>query len=420
MFHGWQHLTDADRENILRGIAEGKVYGGPYHLELDWVDRCNANCFFCNSEYIHNGPSIPWDQAQRHLEGAIAGGLRSVRLCGGGEPTLHPHFVNLLGFLGRNNVILDNLTTNGQLLSDRVIDAMMQVNVQEVRVSLNYATPATYAEGMGLTEKAFAHVVENTRKLSLARQGSPRFGRLMLQFFIYRPTMHLIRASYELARELGADLVTYRELWNIKPELYYTQEEMPQVADAMAEIIREDWSQGIVECHLESHGIGKRIRKTYEDLERELGGRPQFAPETFNESTRYCYIGWYSMTLLGSQAVYPCCYLIPNQVLPPIGNLTQQTLPELWRGESYTRFRKEMRDFFLLQRQVPLFDRRVKKIDRGCASHTSCPITRSMCDEAFYEEADRRLEAVRRRPGVQLWRLANRVGRRLERQFRKP
>jgi hypothetical protein len=42
-----------------------------------------------------------------------------------------------------------------------------------------------------------------------------------------------------------------------------------------------------------------------------------------------------------------------------------------------------------------------------------------MSDEAFYEEADRRLGDVRRRPITQLWRQANRAGRFLERNLRK-
>ena len=46
MFHGWQHLTSEDRELILRGITDGVVYGGPFHMELDWVDRCKRPLLF--------------------------------------------------------------------------------------------------------------------------------------------------------------------------------------------------------------------------------------------------------------------------------------------------------------------------------------------------------------------------------------
>lgn len=420
MIHGWQHLTPEDRETILRGITDGKVYGGPYHLEMDWVDKCNARCFFCNSEYIHKGESIPWEQARKHLNEAIAGGLRSVRLSGGGEPTLHANFPDLLRMLGQHGVVLDNLTTNGTQLTDRVLDALMGVRITEIRVSLNFPTADTYAEGMGLPAKFFDRVVEMTRKLSLARRAHPDFGRLMLQVFIYKPTMHLIRQSYELARELGADLITFRELWNIDPALCFTAEDVPSIIDQMRDIIREDWRKGIVESHLDSHGANAAIAQVYDELRAELGGAPPMAPHPVNEQIRYCYIGWYSMTVIGNQAVYPCCYLLPNNVIPPVDSLKTKSLAEAWRGDRFNLFRKEMRDFFILQRPVPLFDKRVKTIGPSCATHNGCPLGRSLCDEAFFEEADRRLEAVRHQPTQQLWRLANRAGRFMERHLRKP
>jgi hypothetical protein len=42
-----------------------------------------------------------------------------------------------------------------------------------------------------------------------------------------------------------------------------------------------------------------------------------------------------------------------------------------------------------------------------------------MCDEAFYEEAERRLEPVRRQPLWQAWRWVNRAGRALERTLKR-
>lgn len=418
MIHGWQYLTPQDRETILQGILDGQVYGGPYHLELDWVDKCNANCFFCNSEYIHDGESIPWERAIALLEEAVQGGLHSIRLCGGGEPTLHPRFPELLQFLAERRIILDNLTTNGTNLTGRAIEALMGVRVSDMRVSLNFPTAETYAAGMGLPERFFGRVVEMTRALNEARQGNPNFGQLVLQFYVYKPTVNLIRQSYELGRELGADVIVFRELWGIDPALHYAPEDLPTIVAGMREVLREDWREGRVASHLESHGIGPAIGQVYEELRAEFGEASPGPQRFFNDAIRYCYIGWYSMTITGSQAVYPCCNLLPLKAIPPLGNLAEQSLAEVWRGPAFAEFRKEMRDYFILQRQVPLFDKRVKRIGRSCATHNECVLTRSLCDEAFYEEADRRLESQRHQPGNELWRFLNRTGRFLERKLR--
>lgn len=419
MIHGWRHLTELDRENILRGLADGQVYGGPYHLELDWVDRCNARCFFCNSESIHKGESIPWERARVLLEEAAAGGLRSIRLSGGGEPTLHPNFPDLVELLAARNIVLDNLTTNGTALIDRAIEALLRARVHEIRVSLNYPTAATWSAGMGLHERLFEKAVDSVRKLSRARRAIPGFGRLMIQFFIYKPTIGLIEQSYALARELDVDLVTYRELIDIDPALQLAPGDAPEVVERMSRVLREDWRVGIVENHLTSHGLGERFRVIYDALRAELGGEPPMAPHPVNHAIRYCYMPWYSMTLLGSQAAYPCCFLMLHPYLPSLGSVAEHSLGEIWRGEAFARLRKEMREFFLLQERGPFFLRRMKQSSPGCASHTECSLTTSLADEAFYEEAERRLALERRRPVVRLERLAAKAALAVERHLPK-
>ena len=70
-----------------------------------------------------------------------------------------------------------------------------------------------------------------------------------------------------------------------------------------------------------------------------------------------------------------------------------------------------MRDYMILGQRVPFFSRRVRHLLPMCASHDQCPLTVSLGDEAFYVEAERRLEAERRRFKNRLWRLPNLAGR---------
>src|SRR5690606_15530796 len=144
-----------------------------------------------------------------------------------------------------------------------------RVPIHEVRVSLNYCDEQNYAEGMGLPAKFFERVVDGMRRLDHARQGNPRFGRFMTQFFVVRKTAGQIREMYRLGRELGADVITFRELSLVEPDVYYTEQQAPEILEAMREVIREDWREGRVECHLSSHGVGEAVWKIYEELEAE-------------------------------------------------------------------------------------------------------------------------------------------------------
>lgn len=296
-------------------------------------------------------------------------------------------------------MVLDNLTTNGTLLDERITAALTETRVGEVIISLNYPTAGSWSQGMGLPEKLFGQTVANARRLCEAKKEAPEFGRVVLQFLLYKPTMDLLREAYELSLEIGADTVLFRELGEIDQALYYAAEDVPAIYAQLDEIIRADWQERRVECFLESHGLNAELQKTYRELQGQGAGELQPAPAIPAPTDRYCYIGWYSMTLMGNQDVYPCCYLLSNQKnTPHIDNMKDKTLPEVWRGPAYKRFRSQMRDFQVLRRQVPFFDRRATMLARSCATHDGCYLTTGMCDEEFYSEADRRLEPLRSKP----------------------
>ncbi len=418
MFHGFNYLTDEDRETMLRGIVDGEVYGGPYHLELDWVDKCNARCFFCNSENLHNGKSILWPRAEEILTEAVENGLRSIRLAGGGEPTLHPHLPDLFRFLTDRGVALDQLTTNGTQFTDRVLESMSDLTVGNVSVSLNYTNRETYEKGMGLPAKFFDRAVEMTRKVSELKKRNPNFKRLVIQFFVYKPTIELIPEMYRLGRELGADLIPFKDLFGIDPKLQLDENDVPRIVELFREVAREDGDKGIAHFHVRKWGLDAAIQEMYRELEEEGVPTVDSAELPSVLHNKFCHIAWYSMTISGTQAVYPCCWLFVHPGVGPVDNLMDKSLLEVWRGEPMREVRQELRQFMLLRERGAFQNRRLKRTTPECHSHNECPLAFGMCDEAFYEEADRRLEKVRRSLSVSALKAMNRVGSHVEQLIR--
>jgi molybdenum cofactor biosynthesis enzyme MoaA len=125
--HGWEYLREQQRAAILQGIENGETLGGPYHVEIDPVDRCNARCVFCSSRQagILGGKMLDWPVLERTLDELVQGGLCSFRLAGGGEPLLHPSFEQICQKLGRAGTVLDNLTTNGLALTPRIMERLL-------------------------------------------------------------------------------------------------------------------------------------------------------------------------------------------------------------------------------------------------------------------------------------------------------
>ncbi|MCE5228419.1 radical SAM protein [bacterium] len=406
MMHGWQHLRAEDLDAIARGIEDGRVYGGPYHIQLDWVDDCNARCFFSASTEVHSDQKLTWERTRQLLDEARAGGLRSLRLAGGGEPMLHPNFGELAQWLETSDVVLDQVNTNGTMLTDSRIAALMRPRVGELHVSLNFSDPKLYAEGMGLPERTFDRVCEGIARLNEARkrEGS-RFGKLSIQFFVYKPTINQIVPAYRLGRRLGADRISFMELYNIDPALQYDETDVPAIAAQMKEVFQEDLTEGRAENLLWSRGAGPAILAVQNEL------RPEVPPLEVDVQTRYCYIAWYSMTIIGSEAVYPCCYLFDDPAGRPLDDLRNRSLSEVWRGPHYTRLRGEFRRWYLLKARVPMFSRRMRHMKFMCASHTGCPMSISLADDAFYAAMDARLAPIRNRLSTRIKTLPDRLGR---------
>lgn len=403
MLHGWQYLRPEDLDTIARGIADGKVYGGPFHIELDWVDACNANCFFCASSAVHSDKTLSWERAHEILEEARRGGLRSIRLAGGGEPLLHPNLPDLADWLAANDIVLDQVNSNGIALSDSRIAALMTPRTGEVHVSLNYADAESYAEGMRLPAQVFDKVCDGISRLDEARRREgARLGRLSVQFFVYKRTLGRIGRMYQLGRRLGADRISFMELYGIDPALQYDESDVPAIAAQMREIMQDD-NEGRIESLLWSRGAGPAIKA----IEREL--RPDKPEPKIDFNTRFCFIAWYSMTVIGSEAVYPCCFFFDEP--KGLEDLSGKSLDEVWRGPHYTRLRHEFRRWYLTGIRVPMFSRRHRHMKLACASHSACPLTISLADESFYAMVNERLEKERGKIGSRFKVIPEKLGR---------
>lgn len=404
MMHGWQHLREADLDAIARGIEDGKVYGGPFHIELDWVDACNAKCFFCGSEAVHSDQRLTWDRARALLNDAREGGLRSIRLAGGGEPMLHPNFAELTDWLATNDIVLDQINTNGTMLTDSRIAALLRPRVKELHVSLNYCDAKTYSEGMGLPAAMFDRVCEGIARFDQARRrANSRFGRLSLQFFIYKTTLNQIVRMYELGCRLGADRISFSELCGIDPALNYSESDVPAIAAQMRGIMKSD-TEGRVENLLWSRGAGPAILAIQNEL------HPEAPAPRIDIETRFCFIAWYSMAIIGSEAVYPCCFLF-NDRASRVDDLRNRSLNDVWRGPNYSRLRAEFRRWYLLKMRVPMFSRRNQFLKYNCASHTDCPMSYSLADEAFYAAMEKRLAPIRAAFSTRLKAIPEKTGR---------
>ena len=209
---------------------------------------------------------------------------------------------------------------------------------------------------------------------------------------------------YELGCSLGADRITFRELSGVEPKLALNEGCIPTVLSLVGEVLQRDrTAQRALFLLFSLPRLNRRIDELLMDVgvRGGTGSQASEAGPRLNDRQRFCLVGWYSMTITGDQAVYPCCYLMPVSSRPPLDSLRGRTIQDVWNGPRYRRFRSEMRDFMLTRQPSAAAGRGQSTIMPQCQSHVDCPLGGWLADDELYLKLDRRLEQARcRRKGT--------------------
>ncbi len=144
-----RRYTDREREYPLYSLHD--FFGtpkpfpmAPVSINLDLTLQCNYRCVHCiDSAITHRHDSLTYDEIKKSLITLQQGGLRSVILIGGGEPTLHPDFVKVvytIKALGLQCAIVSNGSMNKRIEKA----APMLQKGDWVRLSLDAGTDRTF------------------------------------------------------------------------------------------------------------------------------------------------------------------------------------------------------------------------------------------------------------------------------------
>ena len=104
-------------------IAEFKKGGlvTPRRIQIDPVAFCNHDCPFCTYRFTRDADlnalfelkdMIPLDKMINIFDDAADLGVKAVELTGGGEPSLHPQFTQMLDEINSRRMDI-GLITNG-------------------------------------------------------------------------------------------------------------------------------------------------------------------------------------------------------------------------------------------------------------------------------------------------------------------
>ena len=180
----------------------------PRTVFLELTNACDLRCPICPTTY-HRGPRHLLDATlARRLLAEVAPAGPNLFLYGWGEPLLHPEAIDLT----RDAVALGlkvRLSSHLNRVSEPDLRSLATSGLHRLRVSMDAATPATYARARPGGD--FQQVVANIKTL-LAFRGATRRPRIELAFVVSRLNQHEIGAFRDLAAGLGVDRVRFKTL----------------------------------------------------------------------------------------------------------------------------------------------------------------------------------------------------------------
>lgn len=287
-------FVPSDTQTTEVGLDAGvKPWIGPNgrvmeRLELHLTYHCPERCVFCSEEHrmqSYRRFPVTWGRVARVLRLHAERGVRNVHITGG-EPTIHPRFVDVLK-LAKKLGMRTSVGTIGTMLSRRdfAVDALPFLD--EALFSVHGPDAGTH-DAMARRDGSFERV---TGAMKLARELKPGFG-LFANTVITRHNVERLPDTVEMLDRLGARLVVVSNTtpegsaWDVYEDLAVPLETLARVlptvpARARSAIVR---FFGVPMCLLGEHAM----------LSNDLHWDPRVTVEWQTAPGKVAFAGIYS------------------------------------------------------------------------------------------------------------------------------
>jgi len=104
----------------------------PLHIQLIPTNRCNANCPWCSCKDVDRKLELPTDECIEILRYFALQGAEAVTITGGGEPTIHPGFLDIIHRCKKSGYDIGLVTNGIEIAKHKIID----VAIKWMRVSI--------------------------------------------------------------------------------------------------------------------------------------------------------------------------------------------------------------------------------------------------------------------------------------------
>ncbi len=188
----WREHVSVDGERALKIV------------EIEATNLCNASCLMCPRDKLTRSTGrMSWETFQEIADRILAfGQTQLVNFSGIGEPLINPHLARFVAYVSPH--ARTYLTTNGSLLSESAIDALLEAGLHQLTLSFNGAGAEEY-------EHIMVNLDYGRTQAVVRRLVSMADGRLALRANVIASnlTRHPLSAIRKHLNDMGIDQIIY-------------------------------------------------------------------------------------------------------------------------------------------------------------------------------------------------------------------
>ncbi len=302
----------------------------PDELYIEPTNRCNSQCETCVHTFRAPEPvrDLALDEFRALVDQAPL--LRRVVLHGVGEPLLNGDLPAMIAYLKHRPAppqVLFN--SNAILLRGQIQESLLEVDLDEFRISTDAAHPELYARIRGVN--AFDQVLDNVARFAQRIRQAGRGPRLSLWLTAIRENMAELPYLVRLAHRLGIGEVYVQRM------VYHGG----GLAQREQSVFRD--LQVVEQAYLEeAEALAEHLGISFRASGATTPRRSLLSSYGDERPWARCHRPLKLMYISANGNVLPCClspFTTQDYDGLILGNAFQASLTEIWNGAPYRRFR---------------------------------------------------------------------------------
>ena len=285
-----------------------KVFTKPLYIQIEPTLNCNLKCKMCYGTYKKRPcKDMTFEDYKKTIDQFPSS--VTIHLQGLGEPFLHKDVFKMIQYTKFKKLNI-GLTTNATLITDSIIDKILESKLDYLEISMDGATAKTYEDiRAGANFKVF---IDNVRKLSQ-------------------------RLNSKV--ELKAIVVVMKENYQELPNLIKLLANLKIPSVLLIRIQYWDEDQGLINS--ENKELDQKIKEYMHKAETLAQEHNIHFDSSIPTSTLSmgCKRPWLSTSVTVDGYITPCCR-VTNPNLMNFGNILKENFKKIWNNSKYKNFRK--------------------------------------------------------------------------------